>query len=208
MEIIPSINGATLAEFEDQARAVGLIAPILHLDVRDGNFVTERSPDDFGQVINPDLRYDVHFMHSDPQIAINQLPKLAVRYCFIHAEVEDAKLDAALDALDKRGIAAGLALKLKTPLGKVAELERSVQAVLLMATQPGPSGNPFQSTVVPRITHLKEHFAHLYVCVDGGISSETITDIKQADGAVVHTALFQQSRPIAQIYTQLCALAS
>lgn len=208
MEIIPSINASTYDEMHDQARALGRVAPILHLDIRDGVFVPQTSPKNFAEVINPELHYDVHLMHANPAEAIAQLPHTIIRYCFIHAELSDNSITAALALLQERGIAAGLALKLGTPLAKIAEFERKVSAVLLMAIEPGPSGNPFQEVVVERITYVQEHFAELYVCVDGGVSSQTVGNIKQANGAVVHTALFQQSRPIEQLYQELVRVSS
>lgn len=207
MDILPSLIGTSTDEIHGQSHVIRGIASVLHFDVRDGIFVSQHSPEDIRSIFEPDRTYDIHLMVANPFDYIQQLPSAQIRYCFVHVEIDSMRLEESLRAIHERNIKAGIALKLETPLEKVAELERHIKAVLVMSIVPGPSGNPFQASVVKRIDFLKDHFSHLYLCVDGGINKETITRIKHADGAVVHSALFKNDRPVAQLYQELCQLA-
>jgi ribulose-phosphate 3-epimerase len=72
---------------------------------------------------------------------------------------------------------------------------------------PGPSGQPFLKTVLPKIRALRESYPDRIIEVDGGVTLETARAARMAgaDQCVAGTALFS-APDISEAYRALTAL--
>jgi len=64
----------------------------------------------------------------------------------------------------------GLAITMKDSLDAVSEILQQADFALIMASEPGVSGRPFDSANFQRITEFKQQFPTKKVQVDGGVN--------------------------------------
>lgn len=178
---------------------------IVHVDVMDGRFCPTMTvgPAYVKGLVTPLLK-DVHLMIHEP------LDKLA-DYVAAGADIITVQLEAAvhihrvlqrLGAMEhvagpERGLVRGLALNPGTPLQWLAPpLLDEVEMIVLLAVDPGWSGQRFAPTTLSRVAWVKNMIAaagrDILVCVDGGITRENIAEVAAsgADLIVTGSAVF------------------
>ena len=153
----------------------------LHLDVMDGHFVPNLT---FGprmiKGIRPrtELPLDAHLMITDPLKYIEEYIDAGCDSITFHVEVEAKQIEPALRAIRKAGLAAGLAVKPKTPLSALQPYRKLLDIVLVMTVEPGFGGQEFMRDVAAeKLLAAREYLSHkpvgAEVHVDGGINRET-----------------------------------
>ena len=196
--ILPSL---LLCDFGNLQREVAALeaagVPGLHLDVMDGNFVPNLT---YGMPIVAAIRrltklpVDVHLMITDPLTYAPQFCDAGADAITFHIEaVDDPR--PVLAAIQRRGVAAGVAINPATPLAALDGCLDLCDLVLVMSVKAGFGGQKFQPVALEKLRTLRERAGDSVVLeVDGGVNAATIADCSAAGAQlfVVGSAIFSQ----------------
>lgn len=175
-------------------------ADYLHIDVMDGNFVSNKT-DNFEKIVD-NLKYntkklDVHLMVDNVREYINRYKELNPEYITFHYEVNE-DISSIIDLLKEHNIKVGISIKPSTdPLLLLPYLDK-IDLVLIMTVEPGKGGQKFMKDVIYKIDDLidirKKGHLNFKIEVDGGINDETIKFVKDVDMAVVGSFITGSNR--------------
>ncbi|MEO6608876.1 MAG: D-allulose-6-phosphate 3-epimerase, partial [Aestuariivirga sp.] len=139
-----SVWSANLVKLADDMARIAPHADILHIDVADGHFAP-------AMLFFPDLvaairkisktPIHVHLMTAD-NILLSQIEQFSEAGSdLISIHVENAAVaNTALDLLDKRNVAAGMVLKVETPVEAVTRFLPRLRFLTLLGTAIGVKG--------------------------------------------------------------------
>ena len=199
--LAPSILSADLLQLEDQIKTVTANgADYIHVDVMDGHFVPNIT---FGPAIvtaaknATNLPIDVHLMISEPQNFINDFAAAGADIITVHQEA-CTHLDRVINQIKTTGSKAGISLNPATPVDLLLPILSEVDLVLIMSVNPGFGGQKFIRYTLNKMRQLRqireEHNLDFLIEVDGGVSTQTASDILKAgaDILVAGSAIFKQ----------------
>ena len=196
--VAPSLLSADFSRLGQEIETVEKAgADWIHLDIMDSHFVPNLT---FGAPVVKKLRplsvlpFDVHLMVSHPERHIEHFARAGADYLTFHIESQCDPL-AAITAIKKQGMKAGVSLKPATPLDSLKPLLSEVDLVLIMTVEPGQGGQDFLKSQAQKVTDLKNHIAAFnnppLIEVDGGITPKTQQLVKEADVLVSGTYIFK-----------------
>ncbi|MBI5208970.1 MAG: ribulose-phosphate 3-epimerase [Elusimicrobia bacterium] len=199
MQIVPSLLSADLACLgECLDAAVGAGVEWVSVDVMDGHFVPNISfgPDLVRMIKKRTRLYvDAHLMVSNPDEAAPFFSRAGADMVVVHWEAcRDPR--RTLRSLRGDGAAAGMALRPRTPVGRLLPLLAELDLALVMTVEPGFAGAKFLAPQLDKVRALREAIAARgYRCrlqVDGGINLATAAAAAAAgaDSLVAGTAVF------------------
>jgi ribulose-phosphate 3-epimerase len=179
-----SLWSANLVCLAGDLARIGPHVDLLHIDAADGRFAP-------ALLFFPDLvagirkvssvPIHIHLMARD-DILLSQIDQFAEAggdLISIHVENE-AVADAALDRLDTRGIAAGMVLKVDTPVVRVASYLPRLRFLTLLGTEIGVKGQDLDKKALDRLREAKHLIAatratrRIVLAADGGIRESTV----------------------------------
>lgn len=186
---------ADLVRLADDMARIADHADMLHVDVADGHFAP-------ALLYFPDLVMGLrkvskapihtHLMVTDDILLeqINQFADAGSDLISLHVE-NASTADAALDLLEKRGIAAGMVLKFDTPVEQVARYLPRLQFVTLLGTAIGVKGQGLSEQATGRLQNAKRLIAssgaghRIVLAADGGIREHTVPLLRAAGAETV-----------------------
>ncbi len=212
VRIAASILNADFARLGEQVAEVEAAGvDSIHADVMDGHFVRNIS---FGAAAVAAIRrstrlpLDVHLMISEPDTFLADFVNAGADFVTVHVETcPDAR--RTVDQIRKLGARPGITLNPDTPAESVYDLLPLVDVVLLMTVNPGWGGQPFQDSVLPKITRIRRWLTErellAEVQVDGGINAVTAPRVVAAGAGnlVVGSAIFRNAGGIRQGVSEL-----
>jgi ribulose-phosphate 3-epimerase len=174
---------------------------LLHFDVMDGRFcpmLTMGAP--IVASIKTSLLKDVHLMVEEPLSKLEAFVAAGADIITVHAE-SSRHTHRSLQALGKmvnandpsRGIVRGLALNPGTSLEVVDPVLDELDMVLLLAVNPGWSGQKFIASTHERLRLVREKVGDdVLICLDGGVTRDNIAKFAGlgADIIVTGSAVF------------------
>lgn len=197
--LAPSLLSADHARLGEEIRAVqegG--ADWLHVDVMDGHFVPNLT---LGPPLIASLRkttrlpFDVHLMIEAPERSLEAYAAAGANHLTVHQET-CPHLYRTLTQITALGVKAGVSINPATPLYTISEVLHMVDLVLVMTVNPGFGGQKFIPEMTPKIAALAElrrtRDLPLRICVDGGITTDTIKSAARAgaDVFIAGSAIF------------------
>lgn len=178
-----------LAREVERLEAAGAAA--LHLDVMDGRFVPQLT---YGMVVVEAVRraakvpLEVHLMIEEPEKAIADYARAGADILTVHVEAL-ADPRTTLESIAALGPKAHLAISPKTPVAKVEPFLDACDGVLVMSVEPGFGGQRFDPVALEKLAALAElrrrGAGRFRLCVDGGISTETIGPVAAAGAELI-----------------------
>jgi ribulose-phosphate 3-epimerase len=208
IKIAPSILAA---DFTKLGEEIALIekggADLVHIDVMDAHYVPNLS---FGPMVVKAIRpvtnipFDVHLMMDNPMEYVDEFIEAGADSITIHAEVLP-HLHRSVAYLKQKGVKAAVSLNPSTPLNVLDYVLDELDMVLLMTVNPGFGGQKFISSMLRKISELKEMVdkrqCNIDIQVDGGISLDNIRDAAKAGANcfVAGSSVFSAPDPAAMI---------
>jgi ribulose-phosphate 3-epimerase len=207
-----------LCDFGHLAREVERLeeagAQALHLDVMDGRFVPQLT---YGLVVVEATRraakvpLEVHLMIEEPERSIADYAKAGADILTVHLEgCGDPR--GTLEAISALGPKAHLAISPNTPVERALPYLDACDGVLVMSVEPGYGGQRFNPVALEKLAALamirSQRGGSFRLCVDGGISTETIGSVAAAGAElIVAGSAVIRSQNYAQAITELEQLA-
>lgn len=196
--IIPAILEKTFSDFETQSKKL-TFAPLIQIDVMDGNFVANTSFTEIEKIndLNLSTEWELHLMVQYP---LQEFTKWAsvknVKRVIFHIECEDNPL-STIRAARENGWEVGIAINPDTSERELLPYINSIDEVLFMTVYPGSQGAPFVPEVNEKIINfikiLESKETELTIAVDGAVNKTNILEIKNwgvnnfcVGGAITH----------------------
>lgn len=181
--LAPSILSFPLSDTRDIVHRLDVAgAPILHLDVMDGQFVP---PITFGSEYVASLResshalFEAHLMTLSPERHFEPFKRAGCQRILFHVEVTP-HAHRLIQDLRKLEVSPGIVLNPATPVEFALELAPMVDQVLIMTVNPGWGGQAFIAKALDKVRRLREAYPDLHIEVDGGIDEATLPLAKSA----------------------------
>lgn len=190
-----SVWSADLSRLADDMARIAPHADILHIDVADGHFAPALLffPDAVAAIRkNSKTPIHIHLMVAD-NILLSQIEQFCDAGCELvsfHVENE-AVADAAFDLLEKRNVAAGMVLRVETPVRSVAKFIPRLRFITLLGTAIGVKGQGLNDRATQRLLAAKKlieaaNLPHrIVLAADGGIRDNTVPLLRQAGAETV-----------------------
>jgi ribulose-phosphate 3-epimerase len=190
-----SVWSADLVRLASEMERIADHADILHVDVADGHFAPAMLffPDLLAGIRKvSNVKTHVHLMVADHILLeqINQFADAGADMISIH--VENARVaDAALDVLEKRGVAAGMVLRVETAVEAVAPYIPRLRFVTLLGTAIGVKGQGLNENATARLGTARKLIAasgakhRIVLAADGGIRDNTVPLLRSAGAETV-----------------------
>jgi ribulose-phosphate 3-epimerase len=218
--------GVLAADLLNLGRDVALLertgVPLLHIDVMDGCFTPMMTvgPPVIRAIRTPLLK-DVHLMIREPLDRLGDYVAAGADIITVHAEScvhihrVLQQLGAMTNANDAgRGLVRGIALNPGTPIEAIVPLIDEVDLILLLAINPGWSGQSFLPSTLPRLARVRQLVADsgrpILIGVDGGITRANVGRLAGTgvDIVVTGSAIFDGNTPAANAASMLASLSA
>lgn len=200
--IVPSVLSADFGRLREEIKSVEKHCGWIQVDIMDGHFVPNLS---FGPHITKNLRsltklpLDAHLMVERPLDFAEPFAKAGADLITVHAESEN--FAAALKAIKRKGLKAGLALRPRTPFSRAEKYLKELDLLLVMTVEPGFGGQEFMRGMLAKIKEAKaareRKGLSFHIQVDGGVNAETAFECLSAgaNSLVMGSALFSEKNP-------------
>uniref|UniRef100_UPI00403F6CD0 ribulose-phosphate 3-epimerase n=1 Tax=Candidatus Enterococcus willemsii TaxID=1857215 RepID=UPI00403F6CD0 len=196
-EILPSIFGADLLRLQEEIAFLEEEATnILHVDLMDGNFVSNIAfgPNQIKLMKEVStMTFDVHMMAAHPKDHIDDVIDTGAEMISVHYE-STPHIHSILQKIRKAGRKAGVVINPGTPESVLEYLLDDIDYILIMTINPGQPGQSFIEKSIEKIKNTKKIIGNrpIQIEVDGGVNSEIAAKCKEAGAEliVVGGALF------------------
>ena len=190
-----SVWSADLVRLADEMARIDPYADILHFDVADGHFAPAFLffPDLVAAIRKISKKpIHVHLMVAD-EIVLPQIEQFAeVGADLISFHLENANVaEAALDKLAALNVAAGMVLRVETPVAGVAQFLTRLRFLTLLGTKIGVKGQGLDETACSRLIEARRLIdasgatKRIVLAADGGIREHTVPLLRQAGAETV-----------------------
>ena len=190
--VAPSILSADFGNLSNDVKAIcdgG--CDLVHVDVMDGHFVPNLT---IGPVVVEAVAkaatkpLDIHLMVQNNTFFVELFAPLKPGYISFHIE-EEKHPHRLIQKIRSYGIKPAITLNLHTPPEMIEFLLDELDMVLLMSVNPGFGGQQFIPQVLEKAKCLKamieKRGAKTLIEVDGGVSDQNVTQLKEAGVDIV-----------------------
>ncbi len=216
VHIAASILAADFACLGPAAREAELGgADSIHIDMMDGHYVPNLT---FGFDLLPALRkwttlpLVAHLELDNPDALIEPLAQAGPDMIVVQEDT-CPRLDETIAHIRSYGVSAGVGVNPDRRLEPVLPYLPQVDLLIIMSVPPGFGGQPFDESVLPKVSlarrHRDEHDLRLRIGLDGGVNEGTIVRAVQAgaDYFIMGSAIFQRDgvgTAIARLRERIC----
>jgi ribulose-phosphate 3-epimerase len=208
-----SLWSADLAHLARDVERLSPYADAFHLDVADAHFAPDLLffPDMVAALRGHTERpFHVHLMVDRPSKIVDRFVAAGADLVTVHCETGRLEVREAISRIRSNDCAAGVALRLETPVGAAEPYLQQISAVLLLGTQPGVKGREPAAEACGRIRSmaalLEQHGlrSQVIIVADGGIRTHTVPELRDAGAdAVIAGSLVFQAEDLARTFAWL-----
>lgn len=212
------VLSADLTRLGEQLAALEGTDAWAHVDVMDGRFcpsLTAGTPL-IRAVAACGAVPDAHLMVEEPRRLLPEVVAAGAGVVTVHVEstrhLHRTMLDLTDLAADRSGLVRGIALNPGTPVTAIEPVLHLADLVLVLAVDPGWSGQAPAATTARRVEAVRELAERtggdVLVGVDGGVTIDNVTTVAamRPDVVVAGSAVFSSGDPRSNVDTILSAL--
>jgi ribulose-phosphate 3-epimerase len=205
-EVAPSLLSCDFSRLGEQISLVmDAGAKVIHFDSMDGTFVP---PITIGALIAASISelvharggiLDCHLMVDRPERQVEAFAKAGADVITVHPEATP-HIHYTLQTIREHGCAAGVVINPGTPVEAVEPVAEIIDLCLVMSVNPGWGGQRYIASSTGRLARLRSLLPdEVRLEVDGGISTETIDEARDAgtDVFVAGSSVFGAADPAA-----------
>ncbi len=204
--LAPSILSADFLHLGEQIAACEAAgADWIHVDVMDGHFVPNLTMGPF--IVEAcrratKLPLDVHLMVESPERLLEAFAKAGTSHLTVHVET-CPNLHSTLQEIRALGCSAGVTLNPGTPVTAIEPVLHMIDLLLVMTVNPGYSKQTFLPETTSKVAALRRMLDSIgssaWLEVDGGISAQTLPEVRKAgaNAFVAAQAVFDYPEGIA-----------
>lgn len=192
IKISPSVLAADLSNLAAEVADISSAgADMVHLDVMDGNFVTNIS---FGLPVIESLRkrsdmiFDVHLMIDKPERYVERFIDAGADILTFHLEACSDPQEL-LEQIRDLGVMAGISIKPSTPAEAVYPYLDYCDMVLVMTVEPGYGGQKLIPETLEKVRKIKaecrKRGIYIEIQVDGGINPDNAKTAIEAGATIL-----------------------
>ncbi len=192
IQIIPTILVKNFQEFQDTVKKIEKDFPIAHIDVMDGNFVSNTTFFDVEKIkeIKTPLEYEIHLMVEDPEPYIEQVKNISkIKKILFHIESVFDPIEIS-KKIQKAGKKAFAVLNPETKVAAIEKYISCVDGIMFMGVHPGFSGQKFIEETVNTIKKLRAINANISIEVDGGVNNTNAKRLSVAGANILAVGSF------------------
>lgn len=198
IKVAPSILSADFSAMGEAIKKLNAAgADVIHCDVMDGSFV---GPITFGGQMVKNIRpltalpLDVHLMIEHPQTQIKFFADAGADIITVHYEacnkISPQYLADTLRLIKSYGVRCGAVVNPDTDVSNIFDVFGLCDMVLVMSVFPGYGGQKFIPSALGQVKKAREYAlsigkADLDIEIDGGVTEENCTAVKQAGANVL-----------------------
>jgi ribulose-phosphate 3-epimerase len=189
-----SVWSANLINLEKDLHRIIGHADMLHIDVADGHFAPAFLffPDQVAAIRKVSrIPIHIHLMCAD-SVLLSQIDQFAEAGCdVISVHVENANAADALASINAKGLAAGVVLKVSTPVEQARSFLPHIQFLTLLGTAIGVKGQSLNPAACDRLREARSLIQaaspgrRIVLAADGGIRDNTVPDLRKASAETV-----------------------
>jgi ribulose-phosphate 3-epimerase len=189
-----SMWSANLLRLEDDLNRIAPHADVLHIDVADGHFAPAFLffPDQVAAMRKVSKTpIHIHLMVADAAL-LSQIDQFAEAGCdIISIHAENANAAEAIARIKSHGLAAGMVLKVSTPVAAAKPFLKDLNFLTLLGTAIGVKGQGLDATACDRLREAKAMITtanlpqRIVLAADGGIREHTVPELRKATAETV-----------------------
>ncbi len=203
MKIIPAINEINFDEVARKFDLMGGRTDWIQIDIFDGIFVERKTWNDPKKLLElnnkSNINIEIHLMVEFPENKINDWLDIdIVKRVVIHknAVINKGKFLEIIRGANKE---IGLAIDKSEGDSFLDEMEKdddwkeiisNINFFIIMAVEPGSSGQEFDISILDKIRAIKQKRKDLIVAVDGGINPQTAMACFSAGADIVYSSSY------------------
>lgn len=198
--IIPAILAVNEYEYQEQISQIEHSSPVGHIDIMDGNFVSQKSVtiDKIGP-LSTNISRVAHLMVVDPISYFSQLSTYGFVGVVVHLEAfnKQAKISDAIIKAKEFNLQISIAINPATTEDGLELYLDQINAIQVMTVNPGKVGQQVLTSVIDKLKRIHNKFPNIPIAVDGGIKENNIANLYQAGARtfVIGSAIFNQEKP-------------
>ena len=189
VQIAPSVLGVPCLEAPEVINnLISAGADMIHYDVMDGRFVSNKSfPIEEYEYhkghVDSSIIFDVHLMTYDLVDNIKKFAKGATYITFHYEAIENNKIEDLITLVKSFNVKVGISICPDTDVKVLDPYLKDLDLVLVMSVVPGKGGQSFMDVSLNKISYLnqfrKDNKLSYVIEVDGGINAETSKLVKE-----------------------------
>ena len=189
-----SMWSANLINLEADLKRIEGHADVLHIDVADGHFAPAFLffPDQVAAMRKKSaIPIHIHLMVAD-NVLLSQIDQFAEASCdIISVHAENANAAEAIARIKSHNIAAGMVLKVSTPVAEAKPFLKDLSFLTLLGTAIGVKGQGLDASACDRLREAKAMITaanlpqRIILAADGGIREHTVPELRKATAETV-----------------------
>ncbi len=206
--ICPTVTAETPPHYHEQIERIAKFAQRIHIDLMDGQFTPNKSPDADEVWWPVGIQADIHLMFKSPLEAVKILARHTPNLIIVHAEAE-GDFNEVVKHCRGQGIKIGVALLAKTDPDKILPALSHIDHVMIYSGNLGyQGGSRADLGLLDKVRIIKSHKPSIEIGWDGGVNDQNVAELINGGVDVLNAGGYiQKAEDPARAYHSLQRIA-